>query len=60
MKAPELEVHEAEDILSENFEFPRGLIRPKIIGYGPTDREGEIIAWLVSEWDYAYSPTGDF
>lgn len=48
---------EALAVLEEHFIDDAGLIRPKVYGYVPTDREREAIDYLFYEWDYGYDPT---
>lgn len=40
-----------------NFYDDRGLIRPKIAGTTPTDKQAHAIDYLILEWDYGYEPT---
>jgi hypothetical protein len=47
---------EALAVLEENFTENRGVIRPKTVGYVPTDREKDAIDYLFQEWDYEYQP----
>jgi hypothetical protein len=47
---------EALEVLVANFTEDRGVFRPKIKGYQPTQREAEALDYLWLEWDYAYEP----
>jgi hypothetical protein len=37
-----------------NFYDDRGIIRPKIAGTEPTEKQGHAIDYLCLEWDYGY------
>ena len=48
---------EALAVLDANFTVSSGgVIRPKALGYQPTEREDDAIDYLFQEWDYGYSP----
>lgn len=49
---------EALAVLEANFHTRlRGfIIRPKVSGYKPTEREDDAIDYLFHEWDWGYSP----
>ena len=48
---------EALEVIDKNFIVPRGfIIRPRVSGYEPTERENFAIDYLFHEWDFGYSP----
>lgn len=46
---------EALEVIDANYSVGKGfVIRPKVAGYKPTERENDALNYLWLEWDFAF------